>query len=77
MKEFLSYDILGLITVQTYLIIALIDLIIRAAFSEKNKPFSKQAAQALFWPIKYTIIAALFVIGVVVALLALTSKVFK
>lgn len=76
MNEFLSYEILGLITVQTYLIVAAIDLILCSAFNKKNKPFSKLVAQALIWPLNFVIVVVLFAFGCMLALVTLLAKVF-
>lgn len=77
MNDFLNYEILGLITVQTYLIIAFADIVLSCAFNKKNKPFSKLSTQALIWPLKLTLMASMFVFLAVIGLVALIAKVFS
>lgn len=78
MNEFLNYEILGLITVQTYLIIAFVDLVIGLGFSKKGSsasPLHVCIAKALLWPIHsaalvltFTAVIAVFVFAVIVKL---------
>lgn len=76
MNEFLSYDIFGIMAVQTYLIVALVDLILCAAFNKKDKSLQKLVGQALIWPLNFIVISVLFIGGCILALLALIAKIF-
>lgn len=70
MHQFLSYEILGILTVQTYLIVAFLDLAFCSALNRKNKPFGRLFGQACIWPIIFTfnaIILIFFVFCLIVA----------
>lgn len=76
-EQILSYDILGLITVQTYLIIALIDLVLCAAFDKKNKSAIKLLCQSLIWPWNVIVLCIGAIIVVLVFLFAVIRKMCK
>lgn len=77
MNEFLNYEILGLITVQTYLIIAFVDLVIGLGFSEKGSsasPLYVCIAKALLWPIHSAALVLTFTAVMVVFIFAAIVK---
>lgn len=64
MQEFLNYELFGLMTVQTYLIIAVGCFVIDMAIDKKGTPAAKLFCSALIWP--YTIF--IFVLCLVMCL---------
>lgn len=76
-EQILSYDILGLINIQTYLIIALIYLVPCAAFDKKNKSEIKLICQALIWPWNVIVLCIGAITLVAVFLLAFIEKMCK
>lgn len=80
MNEFLNYEILGLITVQTYLIVAFIDLILGLGFSKKGSkasPLHVCIAKALLWPIHLAALSLLFAAVIVVFVFAAIMKLYR
>ncbi|QQV88313.1 hypothetical protein pEaSNUABM27_00010 [Erwinia phage pEa_SNUABM_27] len=74
MNEFLHYSILGIMTVQTYLIIAAIDLFLQCWLSKKHRHFSNRVARALAWPILIVVLIIIFVLASFVGLYEIMSK---
>jgi len=73
MQEFLNYELFGLMTVQTYLIIAVGCFVIDMAVDKKGTPAAKLFCSALIWP--HTIF--IFVLCLVMCLLNVLVLILK
>lgn len=76
MNQFLSYEILGIMSVQTYLIVAAISLVLSLAFGKDKNSFPKEVCQALIWPLSLTVAVVCFAFAALCYLVACCIKVF-
>ena len=77
MSEFLNYEILGIISVQTYLICAFITFVFLGLIAKKGADFSKLVCKAFVWPYVILLLALIALGTLFVGILTIVASMME